>query len=141
MRGQRSSITDSISLTTKYQLLVRFLVTSRPEPHIEHLFDVSIDQSSSIVFSIYGHGTEHGDVYKFLQSKFDETSDSEGHASALRSHGLLMTSSNFLLKNWMDTLSTHLHPSNTLMMDFRYVPRGSRKHYRLLALIRQHLLN
>ena len=35
------------------------------------------------MFSIYGHGTEHGDVYRFLRSKFDEISTSERHASTL----------------------------------------------------------
>ena len=70
-------------LTTKYHLPVRFLIMSRPEPHIKHFFDVSINQNSSITFSIYGHGTEHGDVYKFLRSRFDEIAASEKHASIL----------------------------------------------------------
>ena len=72
-----------LELTTKYHLPVRFLIMSRPEPHIKHFFDVSINQNSSITFSIYGHGTEHGDVYKFLRSRFDEIAASERHASIL----------------------------------------------------------
>ena len=70
-------------LTMKYHLPVRFLIASRPEPHIKHFFDVSINRNSSTSFSIYGHGTEHSDVYKFLRSKFDEISTSERHASTL----------------------------------------------------------
>ena len=70
-------------LTTKYDLPIRFLITSRPEPHIKHFFDVSVTQKSSIVFSIYGHGSEYGDVYKLLRSKFNEISASERHASTL----------------------------------------------------------
>jgi len=71
-------------LTTKYHLPVRFLIVSRPEPHIKHFFDISIGQSSSVGFSIYGsYGTEYGDVYTFLRCKFDEISGSERHASTL----------------------------------------------------------
>jgi len=70
-------------LTTKYHLPVRCLIVSRPEPHIQHFFDVSIGQNTSNGISIYGHRAEYGDVYKFLRSKFDEISASERHASAL----------------------------------------------------------
>ena len=70
-------------LTTQYHLPVRFMVVSRPEPHIKHFFDASLNQNTSIAFSIYGRGMEYGDVYKFLRSKFDEISASERHASAL----------------------------------------------------------
>ena len=70
-------------LATKYHLTVRFLIVSRPEPHIKHFFDVSLNQNVSIAFSIYGHGTEYGDVYQFLRSKFDEISVSERHTSTL----------------------------------------------------------
>jgi len=70
-------------LATKYHLPVRCLIASRPEPHIQHFFDVSIGQNTSTGFSIYGHRAEYGDVYKFLRSKFDEISASERHASTL----------------------------------------------------------
>ena len=70
-------------LTTKYHLPVCFLVVSRPEPHIKHFFDVSAGQNNSIGFSIYGHDAQHGDVYTFLRSKFDEIAASERHTSAL----------------------------------------------------------
>ena len=63
-------------LTTKYHL-VRFLITSRPEPHIRHFLNVFINQNSSIAFSIYGHRADYGDVYKFLRSTFNEISTSE----------------------------------------------------------------
>jgi len=68
---------------TKYHLPVRCLIVSRPEPHIKHFFDVSVDQTSSVVFSIYGHGAQYGDIYTFLRSKFDEISASERHSPAL----------------------------------------------------------
>ena len=83
-KDHQSQILSHISeLVTKYRLPVRFLIVSRPEPHIKHFFDVSIDRNNSIAFSIYGHGAEHGDVYKFLRSKFDEISVSESHAATL----------------------------------------------------------
>ena len=83
-KDHQSQILHHISeLTTKYHLPVRFIIMSRPEPHIKHFFDVSIGRDSSFGLSIYGHGTEHGDVYKFLRSKFDEISVSERHASTL----------------------------------------------------------
>jgi len=70
-------------LTTKYHLPVRFLIASRPEPHIKHFFDVSVGQNCSIAFSMYGHDADYGDVYKYLRSKFDEISASERHSSTL----------------------------------------------------------
>jgi len=71
------------ALTTKHHLPVRFLIASRPEPHIKHFFDLSINQNSSIALSIYGHRADYGDVYKYLRSQFDEISASERHASTL----------------------------------------------------------
>ena len=70
-------------LTTKYRLHVRCLITSRPEPHIKHFFDVSMGQNHSVVVSVYGDGSQYGDVYRFLRNKFDEISASERHAPAL----------------------------------------------------------
>ena len=70
-------------LMTQHHLPFHFLIASRPEPHINHFFDISVGQNTGIGFSIYGHSAEYSDVYTFLRSKFDEISALERHASSL----------------------------------------------------------
>ena len=53
---QKQILSHISELTTTYHLPVRFLITSRPEPHIKHFFDISTNPNSILTFSIYGHG-------------------------------------------------------------------------------------
>ena len=143
-RDHQLQILSHVSeLTTKYHLPIRFLIVSRPEPHIKHFFDISIAQNSSLGLSIYGHDAQYGDVYTFLRSKFDEISASERYATLPISpgHSLLMASSNFFPGNQMDTLSTRLRCSNTSTMNFHRVRRDSGRYYMLPALLQPCSLN
>ena len=85
--NQRDILKNVLSMAANH-LRFRFVVLSRPEPHIKDIFNTLIqngDVTVTPVFSINDHHSAIEDVYIFLRNKFDELASMEKHLPALRS--------------------------------------------------------
>jgi len=66
-------------VTLTHSLPLRFLIGSRPEPHIKHFFD----KTNHTNISLYGDCKACDDIYIHLRESFDELHDSERHATTM----------------------------------------------------------
>ena len=66
-------------VTLTQSLPLRFLISSRPEPHIKDFFD-KINHTN---ISLYGDHEAHEDIYLHLRESFNELHDSERHAAIM----------------------------------------------------------
>jgi len=83
--NQREILENILNMTANH-LHVRFIVLSRPEPHIKNFFHTLIqngDVTVTPVFSIDDHHSAIEDVYTFLRNKLDDLSRMEKHLPAL----------------------------------------------------------
>jgi hypothetical protein len=65
-----------------HRLPLRFLIVSRPEPHIQHFFDDPANCGITPM-SLYGDHQARDDVYAYLRDGFNRIYKSERHASIL----------------------------------------------------------
>ena len=72
-------------LVDKHRLPLRFLIISRPEPHIRETFDEPVMSNVTKVLSLYGDFGPHGDVSTYLRDEFRRIQDSKRHKDILRS--------------------------------------------------------
>ena len=72
-----------LEVVNTHALSLRFLIFSRPEPHICHFFD-TVATSASTRISIYGDHQAREDVRLFLQTGFNTIHDSERHAAIMK---------------------------------------------------------
>ena len=74
-------------LADKHCLPFRFLITSRPEPHINEAFDEPLMRNLTQVVSIYGPGDygAHYDVLTYLRHEFSRIQVSKRHKDTMQS--------------------------------------------------------
>ena len=77
-------------LVDKYRLPLRFLIASRPESHIQEIFDEPVMRSVTKVVSIYGDFGARRDVLTYLRDEFRRIQDSKRHQDVMQ----------FVLKPW-----------------------------------------
>jgi hypothetical protein len=71
-------------LVETHRVPLRFLIVSRPEPHIRHFFTTtSRNKDISREISLHGDHQAHKDIGLFLRSRFDEMAVSERHTYSL----------------------------------------------------------
>ena len=85
--NQREILENILTMTVDYPH-VRFVVLSRPEPHIEDFFNSLIqtgDVTVTPVLPIDDHHSAIEDIYIFLRNKFDDLSRKEKYLPAPQS--------------------------------------------------------
>jgi len=78
-------LSDVHDIVDKHRLLLRFLITSRPESHIHETFDEPVLSSATEVLSIYGDFGAYRDVLTYLRDEFRRIQDSKRHKAVLQS--------------------------------------------------------
>ena len=71
-------------LVDKHHLPLRFLITSRPEPHIRETFDEPTMSSVTKVVSVYGDFDARLDVLTYLRGEFRRIQASRRHKDVMR---------------------------------------------------------
>lgn len=73
-------------MVSKYQLPLRFLIFSRPEPHIHDVFDERVLRNMAKVMSLYGDYRAREDVQSYLRTEFARIHDSSKHKDIMCLH-------------------------------------------------------
>jgi len=81
---QSKILSDIHDLVDKHHLPLRFLITSRPEPHIQETFDEPVMSSVTQVLSIYGDFLARRDVLAYLRDEFSRIQDSKRHKDIMQ---------------------------------------------------------
>lgn len=81
---QSRIISHILDLVHLHRLPIRFLVISRPEPHIRHSFNDSGMRSYLTTLSLYGDCQAQNDVCVFLRSGFAKIRESERHSDTMK---------------------------------------------------------
>ena len=66
-------------MVSKHQLPLRFLIFSRPEPHIYDTFNEHVLRKMTKVMSVYGDYRARNDVQRYLRTEFTRIHDSPMH--------------------------------------------------------------
>jgi len=84
--GDQSAVLSNVhDLVVKRRLPLRFFITSRPESHIQEMFDDSAMSSVTKVVSIYEDFGARRDVLRYLCDEFKRIQESKRHKDILQS--------------------------------------------------------
>ena len=78
-------LSDIYELVNKRRLPLRFLILSRPESHIQEMFDEPVMSRVTKVLSIYGDFGAYLDVMTYLRDEFRRIRESKRHKDILQS--------------------------------------------------------
>ena len=83
--AQSLVLKNVLDLIHQHHLPLKFLIVSRPEPHIRHMFSANAAMVQvSKQLSLYGGLSASHDVRKFLSSEFERIASSEKHQATMQ---------------------------------------------------------